>query len=195
VARLAGILLVIGSATAVAGPSGRVIRVEHAGIAAIPPRLCEIRGDGGTCVGEPPAVGQAVAVLDDHRVVAEVQIVEAAGVASNCPNLWTVKVRPLRGALPDADALGVIDPSLDLARARLLEKDHLPASPSGRASDEVWQAIDRDGDGAADIVFTHNDCDPTAGRSGSAGYCLDIWARLRGRMTRTAELNFSRCNT
>jgi hypothetical protein len=195
VRRLTGVVFVIWSATAVAGPSGRVIRIERMGGSKIPPRLCEVRGDAGTCVGDEPKPGQAVVFLDERHIVAEVQIVDAVSAAASCPTLWTVKTRAVRGSVADGDGIGVIDPSLDPGRAHVLERAHLPASPSGQPGEEVWRAIDRDGDGTADIVFTRYSCD-ASGKPVPAGtaYCIDIWARMRAKMIRTTQLNFSQCN-
>jgi hypothetical protein len=183
------------SPAALAGPSGRVVRVERSGGSRIAPRLCEIHGDAGNCVGEEPRAGQTVAVLDERRVVAEVQILEASSFLPSCPMLWTVKTRLLRGAVPDNDGIGVIDPSLDLARAHLIEHTRLPSSPSGMPDDEVWRAIDRDGDGAADILITRYGCDAEGHPTSTAGtFCIDLWARTGARMTRTTQLNFALCN-
>lgn len=183
------------SPAAVAGPSGRVVRIERSGGSRIPPRLCEIHGDTGNCVGDEPRAGQIVAVLDEHRVVAEVQILEATSFSDSCPMLWSVKTRVLRGATSDSDGIGVIDPSLDPNRAHLINRTQLPSSPSGTPDDEVWRAIDRDGDGAADILITRYGCD-SSGRPASAGstFCIDLWARTGARMTRTTQLNFALCN-
>lgn len=180
---------------AAAGPSGRVVRVERSGGSRIPPRLCEVHGDAGNCVGDEPRPGQIVAVLDERQVVAEVQILEATSFSPSCPMLWTVKTRLLRGATTDNDGIGVIDPSLDLARAHLINRTQLPSSPSGMPDDEVWRAIDRDGDGAADILITRYGCD-ASGRPASAGnaFCIDLWARTGARMTRTTQLNSALCN-
>jgi hypothetical protein len=195
VRRLTCVVFVIWSAIAVAGPSGRVIRVERTGGSNVAPRLCEVRGDTGTCVGDEPKPGQAVVFLDDHRVVAEVQIVEAVSAAASCPTLWTVKTRAVHGNLTDSDGIGVIDPSLNPGRAHALERGRLPASPSGLPGEEVWRAIDRDGDGTADILFTRYSCDASGKPvTGGGAYCIDIWARIRAKMIRTTQLNFAQCN-
>src|SRR3954470_11225630 len=118
--RPAGFVLVIWSAAAVAGPhepnanrtSGRVVRVVRtSGASHASPRLCEIRGDGGTCVGDEPRRGDTVVVLDDRHAIAEVQIVEAKLSAAACPMVWVVKTRALRGAA-DGEGIGVIDAGL-----------------------------------------------------------------------------------
>jgi hypothetical protein len=190
-----GAVFVLWSATALAGPHGRVVRVERADVGPrVPPRLCEVRGDNGTCVGEEPKAGQRVVVLDEHHAVAEVEIVEAASLVSSCANLWTVKTRAIRGVAADNDGIGVIDPGLDPNRARVLDKNHMPASPSGIAGDEVWRAIDRDGNGTADILITRYSCDTSGTPSTSGAYCIDVWARLGARMTRTTQLNLARCS-
>lgn len=197
--RLAGFAIALWSATAAAGPAGRVIRIERSGTAAsVAPRLCEIRGDTGTCVGDEPRAGQTVIVLDEHHVIAEVQIVEASSVVAACPNLWTVKTRTVRGATSDHNGnngIGVIDPAILPARAHVLERGRLPASPSGLPSEEVWRAIDRDGDGTADILITRYTCDAAGKPLPSASTsCIDIWARIGQRLLRTTQINFAQCN-
>jgi hypothetical protein len=196
VSRRIAVALVIWSATAVASPGGRVIRVERTtGGGNVAPRLCEVHGEAGTCVGEEPRAGQTVLVLDERHVVAEYQIVEATSVMASCANLWTVKTHAIRGVAADSDGIGVIDPNLNPSRARVLDKNHLPASPSGLPDEEVWRAIDRDGDGTADILITRYSCD-ASGRPTASGStpCVDIWARLGSKMTRTFQLNFAQCN-
>jgi hypothetical protein len=142
-----------------------------------------------------------VIVLDDHRVVSELQVGEARATLPGCENLWTIKTRALRGTTPDGDKLGVIDPLINPSRARVVDKTNL-ASPSGQPGDEVWHAIDRDGDGVADILIVRYTCD-AAGRpiAGAATFCIDIWARAgqgggRGpsKLSRTTQLNFGTCN-
>jgi hypothetical protein len=195
VSRRIGVLFVIWSATAMAGPSGRVIRVERVGGGStLAPRLCEVRGDTGTCVGEQPKAGQTVVVLDEQHVVAEVQIVEAAGFTASCADVWRVKTRPVRGVASDGEGIGVIDPGINPSRARVFDKNHLPPSPSGLAGDEVWRAIDRDGDGTADILITRYSCDSTGKPvTGGGTSCIDVWSRVGAKMIRTTQLNFAQC--
>ena len=184
---------------AMAAPHGQVIRIERSGNAAhVAPRLCEIRGDTGTCLGEEPRVGQTVVVLDERRVLAEVQVTEVASVVAACPNLWTVKTRPVRGGRSDgtgAGGIGVIDPALNPSRAHVLDKGHMPPSPGGMPNEEVWRAIDRDGDGTADIMITRYTCDASSKpQSAGATSCIDVWARVGPRLLRTTQLNFAQCN-
>jgi hypothetical protein len=210
--RPAGFVLVIWSAAAVAGPnepnanrpSGRVVRVARtSGASHASPRLCEIRGDGGTCVGDEPRRGETVVVLDDRHAIAEVQIVEAKLSATACPMVWVVKTRALHGATTDGDGIGVIDAELNPSRAHSIDKAHRPPAPSGQPGEDVWQAIDRDGDGIADILSTRYSCDASGKPvAGAPTYCLDIWTRQGPAghaadglpMTRTGQLNFALCN-
>jgi len=192
--RSIGVALVFWTAVAAAGPSGRVVRVERSGISRVAPRLCAVHGEAGNCVGDEPRVGQIVTVLDEHHVIAEVGIVEVTG-SLGCPMLWSVKTRAVRGVVVDSEIFGIIDPGLDPNRARVLDRGHMPPSPSGAVDEDVWRAIDRDGDGAADILITRFGCD-SAGRpvSGAPPYCVAIWTRTGARMTRTTQLNFAQCN-
>jgi hypothetical protein len=191
--RLVAVALCVGS-TAIAAP-GRVMRVERTGGGGgAPPRLCEIRGSGGTCLGDEPRVGQIVAVLDTERVAATQEVVEVTAMVARCPVLWSVKTRPLRGAPPEREGVGVIDAGLNLARAHVIEADRVTARP-GQPGEEVWRAVDRDGDGAPDILITRYVCD-AAGQlvAGGSAYCIDVWSRMGARMTRTTQLNFAQCN-
>ena len=125
----------------------------------------------------------------------DLQILEATSFLPSCPMLWTVKTRLVRGAVPDSDGIGVIDPSLDVARAHLINRIQLPSNPGGISDDDVWRAVDRDGDGAADILITRYGCDAEGHPSSAAStFCIDLWARTGARMTRTTQFNFGLCN-
>jgi hypothetical protein len=198
VPRLLCVVLAIWPAAALAGPPGRVIRVERAGGVHVAPRLCDLRGDGGTCLGDEPRVGQIVSMLDEQRVVADLQIIEVTSFITGCANLWSVKTRIIhergRGRAID-DGIGVIDPNLVANRAHLLEASHLPTAPSGLSGEEVWRAIDRDGDGAADLMVTRYPCDGASRPiAGATTYCINVWARIAGKMTRTTQINRAHCN-
>lgn len=193
--RLLCLALVLWSAAAAAGPNGRVVRVERSGRSRAAPQVCEIHGQTGNCIGDEPRTGQIVTVLDDHHVIADAQIVEVTSFSPSCPKLWKVKTRGSRGAAADSDGIGVIDPSLDPSRARVIDRSHAPPSPSGSPDEEVWRAIDRDGDGDPDILITRLGCD-ASGRpvSGGPASCVDVWARTGTRMTRTTQVDLAQCN-
>lgn len=194
--RRACLVIALGSATAVAGPSGRVIRVERTTSApSVAPKLCVLRADTGTCVGDQPMPGQTAYVLDARHAIAEVQIVEATSFAASCTQLWNVKTRSHHALSAESEALAVIDPNLNPSRARMLHGDHLTAGLNGAPDEEVWRAIDRDGDGVADILLTRYSCD-AAGKAmpGVATFCMDVWARNGEKLARTTQLNFAQCN-
>jgi len=207
VLRIVGVALTLAATVAVAAANGRVVRIVRSGAGpGAAPRLCEIRGDGGNCVGEEPKPGQMVTVLDERHVIAEVQIIEANSLLAGCRNLWSVKTRVVHGGAADSDGIGVIDPSINPSRARMLDKNRLPASPSGQPGEEVWRAIDRDGDGTADILITRYSCDASSRPVAGSTYCIDVWERSRAqgdqdgqgarpaKMSRATRLNFAQCN-
>ena len=200
--RLACILVVGATALigmrAFAGPraKGKVVRVERSrGTAAIP-RVCDIRGDrSGTCLGSEPMVGEIVSVLDETGVLAEVRITEATAFATGvgtCTSLWNIKTDVVRGDVSSIPlrTIGVVDPQIHPRRGRNLTREQFPPSPSGRPDDQVVIAVDRDGDGAADILMTQTACD---GAGASSGSCLDEYANMNGRMVRVHQTNFATC--
>jgi hypothetical protein len=148
----------------------------------------------GACLGDAPTAGQIAYVLDGRHAVAELEIIDASPFATGCASVWSVKARFRRGATSDGEALAVIDASLDPGRAHVLNGEPL-AARLGVPVEEVWRAIDRDGDDVADILLTRFACDASGKPvTGVATVCLDVWARVAGRMTRTTRLNFARCN-
>ena len=183
------------AAPAVSEPShGRVIRVERGFDAAVPPRLCELRkGPAGVCVGEQPRPGQQIILVGEQGVLGDAVVTDATSMGDGCAHLWTVQIEA-HTTLPDTGVLGVIDRGLDPQAARMLDHDHFPAPPSGNPAEEIWRAVDRDGDGTADVLFTHYPCDAASNiTSGARGFCIDVWARLHGKLTRTTQVNFAQC--
>ena len=180
---------------AVAGPSGRVIRVERTSEGAtFVPEMCLLRGDDGLCVGGKPELGRIAFVFDAQRVLAEVEVIEATATPT-CGQLWNIRVRLRRGALTDVEAIAVIDPRVVPARARVIDTERTTASIPSGIEDEVWRAIDRDGDDAADILLTRYTCDASGRRAtGVTSYCMDVWARIGAKVVRTSQLNFANCN-
>jgi hypothetical protein len=183
------------SATAVAGPQGRVVRVERTPTWHAAPGICDLHGDVGLCFGEEPRAGQTVIALDERQVVAELQVVEASNQVLRCANLWRIKTRATRGALHDGEGIGLIDRSVDVQRAHVIDHPDLRMGPGGHTGDDVWRAIDRDGDGDADAMLTRYTCDDTGHPvAGASSHCIDVWARIGKRMTRTAQINLAQCN-
>jgi len=171
---------------------GKVVRVERSRATGDVPRVCEVRAlEGGVCFGPAPIVGDIVTVLSEQRVIAEVRVTESQEYAtrgSSCPGLYTIKVELVRGNFDaDESTIGIVDRDLDPHAARKLSRGDQPESPSGRAGESVQIAVDREGDGIADILVVQSDCD------GTGQLCLDEWARVDRKMVRVVQTNFSNC--
>ncbi len=192
--RLAALCLLATAGSAMAGPHGKVERIERISQGSpVMPRLCQLGRDNGRCVGEEPRAGDIVTVLDETHVIGTVMVVSASPMTQRCGNLWTIATRQVTGTLGDNTDMGVIDPALDPAHARIIPDSQLPHSPGG--SDEaVFKAIDRDGDGNADIIVTTYTCDANGIANTSAqSNCVDVWSRTRSRFIKAAQLNFAQC--
>lgn len=191
---------VTAAAAAAPRPHGKVVRVERQRSTTLPPRTCEIHTDGaGVCFGAEPIVGDLVMVMDENGVIAETKVTEAkpfstgSGSSQVCTALWTVKSELVRGDLTNVSQrnFGFVDPEIQPRKGRIFPKDQFPPSPSGDATDVVMIVMDRDGDRTADVVVVQSNCDGTSSVGGGA--CLDAWARVKGRMVRVQQTNFSTC--
>jgi len=165
--------------TAAAGPrAGKVVRVERRSHSnAIVPRWCDVSADedAGTCRGPRPAIGDTITVVGQTGILAEIRIAEVD--ETTCNLMWKIRGRVVRGDFSAAAAwAAVVDPTID-ARSRLMAAERLP-SPSGRHTDEVQFAIDRDGDGDEDIVGTSFVCDDSGQADPNAGGdCYEVFTR------------------
>lgn len=182
-------------APATAGPAGRVIRIERSSDGTtVVPEMCLLRGAEALCVGAKPELGRVGFVFDAQRVIAEVEVVEASATPK-CGQLWDIRVRLRRGALVAVDAIAVLDPRVVPARAHVIDTERTTASLPGGIDDEVWRAIDRDGDDTADLLLTRYACDANGRRAiGVTSFCMDVWARIGGKVVRTSQLNFASCD-
>lgn len=188
--RLAAIALCLVCSTAAAGPRGRVQRVEGPG--PVGPTLCTITDNAtrATCIGGEPRVGQTLTVVGTGAVLGEIEIRGTGRHPEGCPIWHDVETRPVRGAMPDPGvfdmAVGVRAPGLDPVAARTFEMfKTIAEAPDG---EEPFKAVDRDGDGVADIVVTRGDCTPA-----ESDKCLHVWTRVRKHLVQTAQLSFTRC--
>lgn len=200
--RLVVFCLVVGAlavpATGAPRARGKVVRVERPRGTAVMPRVCDVRADrAGTCLGPEPALGELITVLDETGVIAEVRITEATAFstsgASACQSLWNIKTEVVRGDLTSIPlrTIGVVDPDVHPRKGRMLPKEQFPQPPSGRSDEQVVVAVDRDGDGEADIVLTQTTCDGSGLVPG--GSCIDEWARVNGRLVNVQQTNFASC--
>jgi hypothetical protein len=165
--------------TASAGPrAGKVVRVERrARAGAIVPRWCDVSADedAGICRGPRPSTGDTITVVGTTGILAEIRIAEVDD--TTCNLLWKIRGRVVRGDFSSASAwAAVVDAGID-GRSRLMPAERMP-SPSGRHTDEVQFAIDRDGDGREDIVGTSYVCDDNGQADpNGGGDCYDVYTR------------------
>jgi hypothetical protein len=186
--------LLLGAAVSDAAPRtrGKYVRVERTRTATSIPRVCEVRdASGGVCFGPAPMIGDIVTLLSEQRVIAEIRVTDSQEYATRgaaCPGLYNIKVELMRGDFdPDESTIGIVDRDLDPRAARKVTRAEHPASPSGRPNESVQIAVDREGDGVADILVVQSDCD------GQGQLCLDEWARVDRKMVRVVQTNFSNC--
>jgi hypothetical protein len=181
--------------------AGKVVRVERRahGASGIP-RYCEVRDDGqgpvGVCYGNPPPVGALIELVDDTHVFAQVKISETT-IYQSCKWIWTIKGALLRGDLAAAQSgrsIGLVDAGLDPRTAHRISDDLTRPSPTGRAEEHVFAAIDRDGRGNDDIVITQYVCDPQ-GQPNAMGIaqCMDVYNRIGGRLVRAQQTIIAGC--
>ena len=209
-AALAGAAL----APAAAGPGGRhgrVVRIERPRLKAPDPvRFCIITNPGEqamVCYGRgAPAAGARFSVLDDGGLRGQVTTREAtrAEAYDGC-QLGTAHQVSFDasgadlGTAPTFYQVAVQGVALERG-ARLLRDPQIRA-PSGRSSEQVWAALDRDGDGMADLLGTAYDCtgevrDLPRAPSGQhvAPLCLDYWLRDQVDWTMVGRDVFLQCH-
>jgi hypothetical protein len=201
--------VVLVASAALAAPAGakphvgKVVRVERQSraIGGVP-RYCLLQADAlrhvsGNCMGQPPAVGDAVTVLDDQRVIGVVRLTTIVpSTDSTCvdPLSWVVTGVPIGGQPAFSTATGIIDVPLDFRTARLVQEDHPPIGRSGGVEAGVI-AIDDNGDGAPDIELVSYFCDdggaPIAGTGPNT--CMDAWMLSGHGFERVRQDKFKTC--
>ncbi len=189
--RIVAIACVVAAAVTVASASpadrhGKVVRVErsHGGVHRTP-RVCQVQaGEGkGTCWGKAPAVGEVASVVDQQGgVLGELRVTAVNPVMDRCgkPSNWDYTFVRESGHIDKAQfgsSFGVFDVEVAPGRTRIADTGKL-SPPDGKAGEQVWSALDRDGDGAGDFLVTAYTCDKsgelyTGGTA--AGYCIDYW--------------------
>jgi hypothetical protein len=179
---------------------GRVERVERPRFAAATAvRICPMMppaDDRVTCYGgTQPNVGTTYQLVDEEgvRATARARSVEvAAQDPCRLRGMHDVLLDVVSGKVPrwgqgyNTTLLGVQGVALEPG-ARVLTDPTL-RSPSGRDGDQIWVAIDRDGDARVDLAVTYADCSaevrdlPRAAGVGQkvTPYCMDYWLRETG---------------
>jgi len=191
--RLASALLVgaLGTLAApvAAGPRGRVVRVERSRtFPLVTPVLCfQIQSDGsGLCIGPQPKSGDAIVLVDETQVIAELRVDTSTKAMPSCEVVWGFQASVVRGDITAgrrSKMMGLIDAGIDRQQARRLPDDKVPRpTPDSR----VEIGIDRDGDGTADVVVAQGTC--TAG-----GECIEFWSRRPKGLERVWSANLRIC--
>jgi len=187
VAITAGLAAVACGMVAIAGPPGRVVRVErgHGGTHRTP-RICQVMSDRiGECWGVAPRIGETATLLDQNGHLGDIRVVEveekAAGRCRGTKD-WRfhfVRLSPDPGRSPN-DQVALFDVDLTPSRARTIVKSGQVPRPDTREGVQVWKAVDLDGDGAADLAGTAYQCDahgdPAGRRIRQIQFiCIDYW--------------------
>ena len=201
-------------ADAAPGPRrpGKVVRVERPRLrAAERIRVCPLTNPDGrrmTCFGGPPPEPDTrFALVDDvglrgHGLAVQSQpsgqdyckIGSAHEVELAYEEPQGLDARPTTGFPFTLAVEGVA-----LAEgARVMMDQQL--RPSGREIEQVWMAVDRDGDGDADLAVTAFECsdqvrDLPVAPSGQrvSPYCLDYWLRDDVEWTKVERYVFFNC--
>jgi hypothetical protein len=188
--------------------SGKVVRVERPRVrSAERVRICPLTNPDGrrmTCFGgPPPEPGTRFALVDDIGVAVQSQpsgqdycrIGSAHEVELTYEEPQGLEPRP---ASSFAFTLAV--QGLAIAEGARVLMDQQQLRPSGREAEQVWMAIDRDGDGDADLAVTAFECseqirDLPIARSGQrvSPYCLDYWVREEVEWSKVERYVFFNC--
>jgi hypothetical protein len=189
--RLGCVVLLVSTSFVAASPYGKVVRVERARTQEVTPIVCMLRPGERFCFGPAPKIGEVVSVVDDKAITARYRIDSVKSASKSCDVMWTVDGDLLSGKLdPSADAMGLIDPSLDARRLRQIRKDDL-RSPGSESEARPVFGFDATGDSTPEIVITQSKCAGTA--SGMPGQCFDFWAKRDGKLKSVFSADLQAC--
>ncbi|MCE9575170.1 MAG: hypothetical protein K8W52_18605 [Deltaproteobacteria bacterium] len=174
----------LGLAAAADARPGRVVRVVRGHNAGRVPRICQVTPSTatGTCFGQPPGVGDAIAVIAPGGN-GRVRITSVQAVPDSCQNItrWQITIAGAELLTDPSMTFGYIDVAIDLARTAVVDTGSL-TSPGERAGEQVLSALDRTGHGRPDFEVVAYACnalgDPVSMQE--EGYCVDYWSMERG---------------
>jgi hypothetical protein len=192
--------------------AGKIVRIDRPRMrAAERVRVCSLTNPEGrrmTCLGgSPPEPGTRFGLVDDLGLRGHGLAVRAQASGQDyCKNGSAHEVELTyeepRGLEPRPGpgspfTLAVQGVPLDEG-ARLVLDQQL--RPSGREVEQVWMAVDRDGDGDADLAVTAFECsdqvrDLPLAASGQrvSPYCLDYWLRDGAQWSKVERYVFFNC--
>jgi len=188
------LLLVSGASAAPEGKAdkpkaraGKVVRVERVrGAKRVVPRLLALQSQTrAMAYVTPPQLGAEVVILDYEGVAGRGTVSAIEANQQPCQDyVFNVDLEIDGWNHPFAYGFGIVGvPVTDDARA--LQWPYGAPTPSGRAQESVWVAVDRDGDGGEDMLVTHYACADTeppgpSSAVSTAPYCFDIYLRDSG---------------
>jgi hypothetical protein len=185
-------LVVAGLASAVAArpvPTGKAVEVEERGptliLWVLPAADAELRV---TILGGTARAGDAVDLVDERGYVGRGAIVSIDTLRCGLTPYLDARVRPPRGFRRTGGQVLALYPALPRpARARLMRPSQVSdPPPRGRPS---LQAVDVDGDGAADVaryVLYHCDVESL----GESATCVENWNREEGGWRLVSSVDF-----
>ena len=161
-------------------------------------RFCTVMGDEAkmVCIGNPPprpgGLIELVEYMGSYRGQARVVAVEAydESFAQCTDNTYSVTIEMVDGAqAPSSILFGLMGFPVDPQRGRMITDLGTLKPPGGRSGESPVFAVDREGDGTADLMVTYYDCTnevrvkpmaPTAN-------CLEYWRNDGGDSWRLVQ--------
>lgn len=186
-----GLVLVGLALSAYAGAApraGKVVRIERrpSGLTGTP-RYCTVSASDliSYCISEKtPEVGDRLTVLDNQHVLGVIRVTHVQALPDGCQQnmMWMTQGTLDSGDLSAAQGqmIATLDVPVDARAARLVGADKSPGGhPTG--TDTIY-AVDRNGDGHADVEFVQYQCDDLGNQTSNAtATCFDVWASVAGR--------------
>jgi hypothetical protein len=185
---------------ALAGPAGRVVRIERAQLGVVP-RLgvMGISRGQSMCLGQPRA-GERVALIDiEDKAVHGELVIDSVGEENELAALGlcvSSGAHSVKGTITPPigegrSLVGLRGARLNRRVARVLTGI---SPPSGRTGESVELAVDADGNGRPDLIVTQYACDATGTPSASGeGRCIDTYMDQHGAMRRVLQESVGTC--
>lgn len=185
---LVGVVIALCASATAAPRPGKVVRIERrpSGLSGTP-RYCTVSLTDmvSYCISEKqPEVGDRLTVIDSQHVLGVLRVTHVQPLGDGCQNnmMWMTQATLDSGDLgnPQGQMIATLDVPVDARHARLVTVDKSPGGhPWG--TDTIY-AVDRNGDGTADVEFVQYQCDDSGSQSINAtSTCFEVWALMPGR--------------
>jgi hypothetical protein len=171
--------------------AGKVVRVERrpSGLTGTP-RYCTVSTVDmiAYCVAEKaPEIGDRLTVIDNQRVLGTIRVTHVQALPNGCQQsqqsvMWMTQGTLDGGDLsnPQGQLIATLDVPVDAHASKLVNVDKSPGGhPWG--TDTIY-AVDRNGDGNADLEFVQYQCDDSGNQTiNPTATCYEVWAITAGR--------------